>query len=133
MLNKFKEASKNKLRFVSNSMSNLTVESLWDLPLESTNKSSLDGIYKLLKKSIKDSEGESFLSKTTSNVEDELRLSVLEEIMTERLAENKSKVEKRANQSKLDLITRIRTDREEKDLLSMSEEDLTKLEQSLQS
>lgn len=84
----FKKAVQRKLRFKGiNGLMN--VEDLYDLPLTSSGRNSLDNLAKSVNKILKESEEESFVT-TTSRVDSDntLRLDILKEIIADKVAEN---------------------------------------------
>ena len=132
MTNIFEKAVRTKLRFNSNHQYGLTVEDLWDLPLQSDRKSSLDGIYKVMKNSIKTSQNESFLGTRSSEEKlTELRIEILEHIMTVRIEENKMKLTAKVNAGKVEKIKKIRADRADDSLSKMTDEELDAMEKEL--
>lgn len=80
----FEKATKIKLRFDSN-LGRLSVEDLWDLPLQTTksNGTSLDSIARDVYKQIKESDTISFVDDTkNTNEELNLKLEILKHIIT---------------------------------------------------
>lgn len=106
----FKKASQLKLRFQT-SRGPLSVEQLWDLPMNEL-ASCIRAVRKNIKKaSNEDDEELSFLEGTTkASTEDEIRFKVLKEIYTDKKTdiENAQKESERRinNQKILDLIAR---------------------------
>jgi len=108
----YRDASRIKLRFTGKSGGKLSVEDLWDLPLQSKNHSSLDGMAISLNQQIRASEAtESFVS-TTDAVSEELQLkfSIVKDIIKTKLAERDAKANaakvKSENEVILDIIAR---------------------------
>jgi hypothetical protein len=123
----FKEASRLKLRFESNK-GNISVEDLWDLPLESGGGLSLDNLAKKVNKELKDSEEESFVSnKSHKNKLLELKLSILKDIIKIRLVEVDEKERSLINQTKRDNIKQILANKENEELHNKSPEELKKM------
>ena len=90
----FELAAREKLRFET-PRGQLTVESLWDLPLSSAANISLDSIAVALDTAIRSSAPKSFVSNTAS-VENKmltLKFEIVSHIISVRLAENKAKAE----------------------------------------
>lgn len=97
-MNMFETASRLKLRF--NYKGYISVEDLWDLSLRS-----LDDIYKGLNKQVKAQEEDSLLvERKQADKEVVLALELVKHVVAVKLqerAENKSKVEKKAQKAKL--------------------------------
>lgn len=66
MLELFERASKKKLRFETD-LGTLSVEDLWDLPLQATRGVNLDDLAKSFSKALKEEEEESFVEKPKPN------------------------------------------------------------------
>lgn len=84
----FKKAAQRKLRFKGiNGLIN--VEDLYDLPLTSSGRNSLDNLAKAVNKILKEAEEESFVT-TPSRVDSDnvLRLDILKEVIADKVAEN---------------------------------------------
>lgn len=80
----FKQASRQKLRFATNS-GTLSVEHLWDLPLNA-----LDTLAIQLEKEYKDSGKKSFLaSKSVKDKETKLKFDIVLDILTTKVEENR--------------------------------------------
>ena len=89
----FMEATRKKLRFKS-SQGMLSVEALWDLPLQSKNKASLDEVAISINRELKSMEEESFVSTPrTGTSEQQLRLEIVKTIIDIRKAENAERLE----------------------------------------
>ena len=86
----FEKASRIKLRF-SPMRGGLTVEDLWDLPLQSEKNISLDMIAKSINKHLKETAEESFVEeKSSANSILELSLNIIKHIISVRKTENKT-------------------------------------------
>lgn len=90
----FELAAREKLRFET-PRGQLSVESLWDLPLSSAANISLDSIAVALDTAIRSSAPKSFVSNSTSteNKMLTLKFDIVSHIISVRLAENKAKAE----------------------------------------
>lgn len=102
----FEQATRQKLRFESNK-GLLTIEDLWDLPLQTTrsNGVSLDLIAIGLNRQIKDTAQTSFVDETTSaNTELQLKFDVVKHIIDVKKAEN---TEAAARRQKAEIKQRI--------------------------
>lgn len=131
-MNIFKQAAIHRVRFNSGYHNNLTVEDLMNLPLTSKNKSSLDGVYKILKRELRETEEDSLLS-TPSSVDKQkmLALEIVTEITQDRLKENEAKQKARLAASRLEEINKIQEDRQRENLLKISDEELEKMKEEL--
>ena len=92
-MNIFEQASRTKLRFPS-SRGELTVEQLWDLPLQSKSGFDLDTIAKAVNKDLKSRGEESFVSTSTDPVKTtlELSLEILKHIIQSKQEENSARL-----------------------------------------
>ena len=89
-MNIFAQATKEKLRFES-SKGNLSVEDLWELPLQSqTGKPNLDDIYKSVKRELDKDQEESYVNKATSSPINDLRLEVVKSVIDTKMQENEA-------------------------------------------
>lgn len=90
----FELAAREKLRFET-PRGQLSVESLWDLPLSSAANISLDSIAVSLDAAIRSSAPKSFVSNSTSTENKilTLKFDIVSHIIGVRLAENKAKAE----------------------------------------
>ena len=128
----FKEASRKNLRFKTTHHSNLSVSDLWSLPLQSQVKSSLDNAYSLLQKELRvDNEDSFFQTKNSEQSDNELRLEVLKEIMSDRVEENKAKVDKKAKETQKEKLQEILQSKKDEDLQGKSVEEIEAMLQEL--
>jgi hypothetical protein len=87
----FKAAAQVKLRFKSTSTPSglLTPEDLYDLPLTSDKKTSLDSLARSVNKQLKNAEEESFVSAVSKgSSENTLRLDILKCVIAEKIEAN---------------------------------------------
>jgi hypothetical protein len=92
--NLFEQASRKKLRFDNPNGGQLSVEDLWDLPLTSENKASLDKIAVALFRKLRDSQEMSFVTETTSSdTTTQLKFDIVRHVIETRKAENATKLE----------------------------------------
>jgi len=123
----FEKASKLKLRFDTN-RGKVSVEDLWDLPLTSTRITSLDTLYKQLRKAADDLEEVSLVTTSTKvTTVTNLKLDIVKHITLakmEQVEKNKKSVETKAKNQK---ILRVISDLEDKELEGTSIEDLRKM------
>lgn len=129
----FEKASRLKLRFDS-VQGKLTVEDLWELPLTSrTGKANLDDLARSVSRQLKASDTEeSFVLKSTpANSVDKLRLDILKQVISVRLAENEAAEKVAVNKAKKQQILAIIAQKQDSELGAMSIEDLNKLVENL--
>ena len=122
----FKEASRLKLRF-STPIGLLSIEDLWDLPLESKTKVNLDSIAILLNREIKDTKEESFISKSKVNPVTELKLEIVKAIIEIKLKEADEKLKAKVKAEQRNKIDAIISKKEDESLESLSLEELKAL------
>ena len=127
----FEKASRMKLRFdISKGM--CTVEDLWDLPLRSKTKVTLDDLAKDLNKKLKESQEESFVvKKTTKNEELELMFSVVKHIIEVKLQEEAMAKDAALAKAKKEKIGILLEKMEDEELLGKSKEELLKMHSEL--
>ena len=94
-MNIFELASRQKLRFSTN-RGDLTVEQLWELPLQSKTQFDLDSIAKSVYHDLKGRAEESFVAASTDPMKGrlELMLEILKHIIQAKQDENAAKVNK---------------------------------------
>lgn len=122
----FEKATREKVRFTT-PVGVLSVEDLWDLPVESKTRTSLDGIYIVLNREIKDTKEESFVAKTKVNPITELKLEIVKHIITTKMEEAESKALAKAKAEKKAKILDILGEKEDEALKSMTTEELKAL------
>ena len=125
----FEKATRAKLRFKSLvGATNLSVEDLWDLPLDSVNRPSLQSVARATNADLKASSEEDFVSaRTSGNKLDELRMEVVKHIIKVRQEENeanKSAAERKAKKARL---TELLAQKQDQELASKSAEEIQKL------
>lgn len=132
-MNIFEQATKQKLRF-GTVKGMLTSEALWDIPLSSkTGAVNLDGLWKGLRKEIKDNDEDSFVAKRNSGDSiTQLRLEIVEHIFNVRLAEIDKRRESVAIKEELAKLHGVKTRREDADLEALSQKDLDERIKKLQ-
>ena len=124
--NIFEIASRKKIRFQSSG--NYAVEDLWDLPLKSNSRASLDSIAIGLNKEIKALGEESFVDeKPLGNEILQLKFDIVKHVIAVKQAENavraKAEQAREAKQKILGLIAQ----KQDQELASKSVEELQKL------
>jgi hypothetical protein len=94
-VNVFEQATRLKLRFDASHHNGLSVEQLWDLPLQSTriNQSDLDGVGKVILRELRQQEEESLITPANNAPKTilQLKLDVVKAIISTRQAENAAK------------------------------------------
>ena len=122
----FKKAAQCKLRFKGiNGLMN--VEDLYDLPLTSGSRNSLDNLAKSVNKILKESEEESFVT-TASKVDSDntLRLDLLKEIIADKVAEDektRTSVEKKQQK---ETLLKLLANKQEEEQGALSKEEIEK-------
>lgn len=117
----FERASKQQLRFQS-TKGNLTTEDLWELSLQS-----LDSLARGVNKALKEANEESFIStKTKSNTELELKLDILKHIIADKIADQEAKKAKAERAQELDMLQSLLAKNKNKELKSLSSEEILK-------
>ena len=124
-MNIFEQATRIKARFTTN-RGYLTVEQLWDLPLQSKDGFDLDNVAKEINGSLKEVTEESFVNVGTNPVKPKLEmlLDIVKHIIAVRLEEiaaAKAKAERLAEREKL--IAAL-GDKQDEKLRTMSEKQL---------
>lgn len=124
----FEKASRLKLRFET-SKGLLSVEDLWDLPVDSErdNVVTLNSIYRKITKRLKDEEGESLVttrSKVTSNLI--LQADILKHIYNIKCEEQQSKKDKANRKAELKLLKQLKFEKTLDGLKALSDEELDK-------
>lgn len=127
MSNVFELATRQALRFPSD-RGPLTVEQLWQLPLQAKNLFDLDNIAKACNAKVKSFTEESFVqpTNTPAKAEAELALEIVKHIITVKMneaAEAAQAAQKRETRQK---ILGIMAEKQDEALKSMSMEDLKK-------
>lgn len=126
MENKFIQAARLKLRF-STAVGVLSVEDLWDLPLESKNKVNLDSIAIALHRELKDTKEESFISKSKADPILEMKLDIVKYIIGVKLQEAEDKAKARVKSEQKAKIAGLIAEKQDESLKSLSLEELTAL------
>ena len=122
----FEKATKRKLRFTT-ARGSLSIEDLWDVPLESRDAFNLDDVAKKIAKELKESSEESYVKPVSSgNTTLELKLELVKHIIKVKLDERAARekaVEKREKKARiLELISR----KQDEEMSEKSIEDLQK-------
>lgn len=122
----FEKAARLKLRFET-TKGLVCVEDLWDLPLTG-NGVNLDKIAIALSRQLKESDGESFVLKTTrTNELAQLKFDIVKHIIDVRLAENEAAKQKLEKKQQKEKIMSIIARKQDTALENTSLEDLQKM------
>lgn len=123
----FEKATRQKLRFFTDK-GQLTVEDLWDLPLESsTGRVNLDTLCVDLLKQLNTSDTVSFVKPgRKSNATIQLKFDIVKHVIEVRLAENAAANLARSNAEKKQELLAVVANRQRDDLQKLTTEDLLK-------
>lgn len=126
-MNIFEQASKKKLRFVSN-RGELTTEQLWDMPLQSKSGFDLDTLAKEVNRGIKASAEESFVTTKASPATTtlELQLEVLKHIIAVKIEAAASAAKRAENDVRRAKLIEALENKQNSELNNMSTEDILK-------
>ena len=122
----FTDASRLKLRF-NTVVGVLSVEDLWDLPLESKNKVNLDSIAIALHRELKDTKEESFISKSKANPILEMKLEIVKYIIGVKLQESEDRAKARVKSEQRAKIADLIEEKQNESLKSLSLDELKAL------
>jgi hypothetical protein len=126
----FQKAARKKLRFES-PQGLLSVEDLWDLPLQS-GKANLDDIAKALFRRVKDQDNVSFVVKSKTQDDTlQLKFDIVKYIIDVRLAEAEVADTAKINKEKKQQILAIIAAKENESLMGTSLDELRKMAESL--
>lgn len=116
----FEQASRQKLRFPS-LKGELTVEQLWDLPLQSKSGFDLDTIAKSVSRDLKAVTEESFVIETSpANTTLVLKLDLMKHIIAVRLAENAAAVNRAARAAERQKLLGVLADKQDESLKALT-------------
>lgn len=120
----FEKATRLKLRFPSQ-VGMLSVEDLWDLPLQASRGASLDTIAKTVNKVLKETSEESFVAPVTAqNTELTLQLDILKYIISVKIEEANVAKTLKERAAKKKHIMAIMADKQDEALKGKSLEEL---------
>lgn len=127
----FMKATREKLRF-STGANLVSVEALWDLPLESNVKVSLEQVAQIADEDLRKRSAKSFVSERTV-VDDtcQLRMDVILEIIRIKKAERDEKTRQAARESKREQIMQLIQSKENQALESAGIDELRKMLENL--
>ena len=124
-------ASRQKFKFNS-TKGLLTVEDLWDLPLQSqTGKASLDEIARELHNKLKEDTEISFVTPKSSDTTVQQKFDIVKFIIDTRIAEREAAVNERARADRRAKLMEVIERKENDNLNNMNIEDLKKLLQDM--
>ena len=92
----FETVTRKAIRF-NTVKGNVTVEDLWQMPLQSKSNYDLDNVAKTIAADIRKGDEESFVSTSKSSATDELKLDVVKHIIAFKIKENADKLERMGN------------------------------------
>lgn len=123
----FEQASIQKVRFPS-VRGELTVEQLWDLPLQSKNQFDLDTVAKEVNASLKAVTEESFVAPTTSPAKHkyELMLELVKHVIAYKLKVNEEQRNRAEKAAKKDRLVAILGEKQDEALKALTPEELAK-------
>lgn len=117
----FEQASRLKLRFET-SKGFLSVEDLWDLSL-----TSLDGIYRVINKKLKEESEESLITtRSKSNKELDLKVEILKHVVKVKQEEAELKKARQERLNELELLRNLKQEKQMDALKGMDLESLNK-------
>lgn len=125
--NVFEYATRHKLRFTS-ARGELSTEQLWDVPLRSSDKFSLDDIAKTANKALKEATEESFVAttRTAAHVRLEMTLEVVKSVIEARLADEEAAKRRAAAKEEHEKLIRILAEKQDEKLTGLSEATIKK-------
>lgn len=124
----FEIASRQKWRFAT-SRGELTVENLWDLPLQATGNPSLNSVAVGINSTLKSFADDSFVEPSKASKEQLVlaqKLELVKHIIAVRIAENKARVDAAAKQSEIRKLEEILAQKRETALTNLDEAELEK-------
>ncbi len=126
-INIFEYATRNKLRFAS-TRGELSVETLWDVPLRSSDGFNLDAIAKAANKAFKDATEESFVTPAFTPAVARLQatLEVVKSVITMKLADEAAAKQRAENKIKKEKLLAILAEKQDGKLSELSEKELKK-------
>lgn len=124
-MNLFEQASRDKFRFQS-PKGPLTVEDLWDLPLTNRSGVDLDNVAKLVNKSLKDTQEESFVSTRANTAQEVLaaKLEVVKFIIAFRLKEREDAAQREKRSEERKRLLEALENKKDESLRGMSAEQI---------
>lgn len=120
-------ATRNKLRFAS-TRGELSIETLWDVPLRSNDGFNLDAIARAANKTFKDATEESFVAttRTPAHVRLERTLDVVKRVIEVKLADEALAKKRAENKVEKERLLAILAEKQAGKLSELSEKELQK-------
>ena len=126
-MSQFEKASRVKLRF-GTSLGQLSIEDLWDLPLTSVRKVSLNSIAQGVHREIQESSEINFVASSGGvNTTLQLKMDIVKHIIEVRVGENEAKSNQLAKTQRNERIQELIANKKDEELSNQSVEDLEKL------
>lgn len=120
----FEKASRQKLRF-KGVQGNLSVEDLWDLPITSRTKTSLNGLFQTVSEALKSESEVSLIAQPSKKAsDDKLRLEIITHIFHVRQSEAQAASDKQELLKQRDALMNIKLRKEQEAQESLSMEEL---------
>lgn len=123
MSNIFKLAAKQKLRFQT-TKGPLSVEQLFDLPLDSQSRPSLNQLYIQLSEEVKAAETRGLMETTRKSDVNTLRLQIVEAVFNEKRADNAAKSAELSESQKRAHIKQLIAQKKDEELAGKTVEEL---------
>jgi len=129
----FEKASKQKVRF-NLKAGTATVEDLWDLPLTSEKRDSLDSTAKSINAELKASQEESFVTTASKgSVLLQLKLDLVKYVIAAKIAEREVAKTQASNKAKLDKLVELKAVKQNEALGALTEAEIDAQIAALQS
>ena len=123
----FEKASRGKIRF-STSVGQISTEDLWELPLTSESKVSLNGIAKGISKELRESDEDNFVGdKTPATATLELKLEIVKHVIEVKIEEANAKKSAASKKERKESIMSIIALKQQEEMMGKSVEELTKM------
>lgn len=125
-MNIFEKASRLRLRFNVGTLSNLTVEDLWSLPLTGNKGNSLDALAINLNKKLTDETPKSYVTKTDTKTDTTTQLSfdIVKHIIDVRLAEQAAQQDKMIKSAKRAQLEQLKSQKQMAELENLTIEEI---------
>lgn len=125
-MNIFEKASRLRLRFNVGTLSNLTVEDLWSLPLTGNKGNSLDALAISLNKKLTDETPKSYVTKTDTKTDTTTQLSfdIVKHIIDVRLAEQAAQQDKMIKSAKRAQLEQLKSQKQMAELENLTIEEI---------
>lgn len=126
--NIFELATRAKLRFDTPAHNALSVEQLWDLPLQSAraNQSDLDGAGKIILKALREQTEDSLITPANNAPRNELqlKLEVVKAIIAVKQAENAAKVDAAKRETERTMLRQLLTEKHADELKGLTKDEI---------